>query len=190
MTTAAIITTVAAVGGTVGGAAIAAHGQTKAAETQAKAQEGATTAQEQATEKALEFQKQQYANTQKAVAPYQNMGAGALAALGSGLGVTPGNIAPPPISTGSLGIQNPTRNPSGSTSGFIDSADMSAYQGQPQGMPNLTANQQRLDAQNPSSTANLSQSSVRLQSPDGKETQTVPASQAQYYISQGAKVVA
>jgi hypothetical protein len=31
---------------------------------------------------------------------------------------------------------------------------------------------------------------VRLQSPDGKETQTVPASQAQYYISQGAKVVA
>jgi hypothetical protein len=189
MTTAAIITTVAAVGGTVGGAAIAAHGQTKAADTQAKAQEGATTAQAQATEKALEFQKQQYANTQKAVAPYQNMGAGALAALGSGLGVTPGNIAPTPISTGSSGIQNPTRNPSGSTSGFVDPADMSAYSSQPQGF-NLTPAQQRIDAQNPASTANLSQSSVRLQSPDGKETQTVPASQAQYYISQGAKVVA
>jgi hypothetical protein len=39
------------------------------------------------------------------------------------------------------------------------------------------------------STQSLSQSSVRLQSPDGKETQTVPANQAQYFISKGAKVV-
>ncbi len=188
MTTAAIITTVAAVGSTVGGAVIAEHGQNKAAETQAKAQEGATTAQEKAAADALAFQKQQYANTQIATAPYQNMGAGALAQLGQGLGVTPGNIAPQPISTGSSGIQNPTRNPSGSTSGFVDPADMSAYQSQPQGF-NLTPAQQRIDAQNPASTANLSQSSVRLQAPTG-EVQTVPADHAQYYISQGAKVVA
>jgi hypothetical protein len=30
---------------------------------------------------------------------------------------------------------------------------------------------------------------VRLQSPDGKDVQDVPASQAQYFISKGAKVV-
>jgi hypothetical protein len=39
------------------------------------------------------------------------------------------------------------------------------------------------------STQSLSQSSVRLQSPDGKDVQDVPASQAQYFISKGAKVV-
>jgi hypothetical protein len=104
--------------------------------------------------------------------------------------VTPGNIAPPPLSLGSAGIQNPTRNPDGSTSGFVAPGDLAAYQGQPQGMPNLTPNQQRIDAQNPASSQNLSQSSVRLQSPDGKEVQDVPADHAQYYISQGAKVVA
>jgi hypothetical protein len=44
--------------------------------------------------------------------------------------------------------------------------------------------------QNPAAQAqNLSQSSVRLQSPDGKDVQDVPASQAQYFISKGAKVV-
>jgi hypothetical protein len=184
MTAAAIITTVSAIGTGIGGAAIMEHGQNKAADTQAKAQEGATAAQAQATEKALEFQKQQYRNTQIATAPYQNMGAGALAQLGQGLGVTPGNIAPTPISTA------PDRGMGTTTSGFMTPADAQTnLNATPSGFPNLTANQQRIDAQNPASTANLSQSSVRLQSPDGKETQDVPASQAQYYISHGAKVV-
>ncbi len=187
MTTAAIITTVAAVGGTVGGAAIAAHGQSEAAKTAAGAAEQSTNAQEKAAADALAFQKQQYNNTLKATAPYTNMGAGALAALGSGLGVTPGNVAPPPLSLGSAGIQNPTRNPDGSTSGFVDPADMGAYASQPQGF-NLTPNQQQIDAQNPASTANLSQSGVRLQAPTG-EVQTVPADKAQFYIDKGAKVV-
>jgi hypothetical protein len=173
--------------GTVFGAHEQASGQEKAAQTQSDAAKQASADQLKAAEDALAFQKQQYRNTQIATAPYQNMGAGALAALGSGLGVTPGNIAPTPISTA------PDRGQGTTTSGLINPADLAQFnanQQTPSGFPNLTASQQRIDAQNPASTQNLSQSSVRLQSPDGKETQTVPANQAHYYISQGAKVVA
>jgi hypothetical protein len=150
---------------TVGAGAIGAHGQTEAAKTQADAAKQGSADQLKAAEEGLAFQKQQYANTLKAVAPYQNMGAGALAALGSGLGVTPGNIAPPPLSLGSAGIQNPTRNPDGSTSGFVAPGDLAAYQGQPQGMPNLTPNQQAIDSrtQAANSAQSLSQSSVAAQ---------------------------
>jgi hypothetical protein len=119
------------------------------------------------------------------------MGAGALAALGSGLGVTPGNIAPKPLQTGTgiAGATNLTQNPDGSVSGRLSSQDLQNNLNQtPTGFPNLTPQQQAYNAQQQSSS--LSQSSVRLQSPDGSETQSVPANQAQYYISKGAKVVA
>jgi hypothetical protein len=56
-------------------------------------------------------------------------------------------------------------------------------------MPNLTPNQQRIDAQNPASSQNLSQSSVRMQSKDGTETAMVPADKVPYYLQQGGKVI-
>jgi hypothetical protein len=174
--------------GTVGGAAIAAKGNTKAAQTSADASKEGSADQLKAAEEALQFQKEQYNNTQKAINPYQNMGAGALAALGSGLGVTPGNI---PLS------QIPQDRPVGQTSsGFLSPDDFTAFKNQVMNGPTnafAQPNQQVNTWMNPqpqaNSTQSLSQSSVRLQSPDGKDVQDVPASQAQYFISKGAKVV-
>jgi hypothetical protein len=181
------------VGGVSAGAsAYSAHKQSEAnqhaADTQATASEKGTEAQSKAAEQALEFQKQQYRNTQIATAPYQNMGAGALAALGSGLGVTPGNIAPTPIA-----LDRPVGQ---TTSGFLSPDDFTAFKNQVMNGPTnafAQPNQQVNTWMNPqpqaNSTQSLSQSSVRLQSPDGKDVQDVPASQAQYFISKGAKVV-
>jgi hypothetical protein len=176
------------VGGAVAGKIIESKANQHAADTQATASEKGTEAQSKAAEQALEFQKQQYRNTQIATAPYQNMGAGALAALGSGLGVTPGNIAPTPIA-----LDRPVGQTS---SGFLSPDDFTAFKNQVMNGPTnafAQPNQQVNTWMNPqpqaNSTQSLSQSSVRLQSPDGKETQTVPANQAQYFISKGAKVV-
>jgi hypothetical protein len=177
MTTAAIITTVAAVGGTVGGAAIAAHGQTKAAETQAKAQEGATTAQEKAAADALAFQKQQYNNTQKAINPYQNMGLGALSALGSGLGVTPGNLPVNQIA--------PDRQVGTTTSGFMSPGDFTQFKGAVDANAQAQAQnsggfgqQARLNQANAQANAQaLSASSVAAQP---GETRTVNGQQARW----------
>jgi hypothetical protein len=155
------------------------------ADTQAAASQQGTAAQEKAAAEALAFQKQQYANTQKAVSPYQQYGAGALAALGSGLGVhpdmsqgvqptnpTPHTVTNQPVTYDTLNGQTVSKNYIGDVLGDPNGQTIS-------GVLPSGAN----------STQQLSQSSVRLQSPDGKETQTVPASQAQYYISHGAKVV-
>jgi hypothetical protein len=163
---------IAGAAGSVGGAAIAQHGQTEAAKTQADAAKQGSADQLKAAEDALAFQKQQYRNTQIATAPYQNMGAGALAALGSGLGVTPGNIAPTPISTA------PDRGQGTTTSGLLSPADAQTnLSATPSGFPNLTASQQRIDAQNPASVANLSQSSVAAQP---GETRTINGQQARW----------
>ncbi len=186
MTTAAIITTIG-VAGTIGTEVYAANKQSgaqeHAADTQLTAQEQATKAQEKAAEDALQFKKQRYNDTLRATAPYTNMGAGALANLGAGLGVTPGNIAPQPLG---LDRQNGV-----TTSGFLSPDDFAAFNASRQNPTgfNLTPEQKAIDAQNPASTANLSQSGVRMQSPDGKETQVVSQDKVPFYLNQGAKVI-
>ncbi len=109
------------VGGSVIGGAIAAHGANKSAETQAGAAKDSADAQLKAAEEALAFQKQQYNNTQKAINPYQNMGLGALSALGSGLGVTPGNLPVNQIA--------PDRQNGVTTSGFMSPEDFTQFKG-------------------------------------------------------------
>ena len=192
MTTAAIITTVAEIGTGVGGAAIAAHGQTKAAETNEQATKEATAAQSDAAQKALEFQERTYNARQAQVNPYVNMGAGALAALGSGLGVTPGNLPSGAIPMPNTAAPNwlPGTSPTGAKSGYVDPSAMSAMNGMPQGF-DLTSEQQRIDAQTQAANAaqSLSASGVRMSSPDGSEQQMVPREQVPYYMSKGAKVV-
>ena len=178
------------VGGSIVGGAIAANANKKAAQTQANAATTGSADQLKAAEEALAFQKQQYNNTQKAINPYQNMGLGALSALGSGLGVTPGNLPVNQIA--------PDRQNGVTTSGFMSPEDFTQFKGA------VVANANERPANTFANVGNgafgvqadqaqlaqsLSQSSVRLQSPDGKETQDVPANQAQYYISHGAKVV-
>ncbi len=183
MTTAAIVGTVAVVGTEVYKAKTASDAQEHAADTQAKASTEATIAQEKAAEEALQFQKQRYNDTLRATADYTNMGAGALAKLGAGLGVTPGNVAPSPLG---LDRQNGV-----TTSGMLSPEDFAAFNAarqNPTGF-NLTPEQKAIDAQNPASTANLSQSGVRMQSPDGKETQVVSREKVPFYLQQGAKVI-
>jgi hypothetical protein len=150
---------------------------------QANQNDKATQAELQKAREAQAFLEKKYEQTQNQVAPYVNMGQGALAALGNGLGVTPANPAV---------LQPGQSRPVGqTTSGFIPPNDFSAFKQQVQAqnptaqIPNMPAQQNQA-----ASAQNLSQSSVRLQSPDGKEVQDVPADHAQYYISQGAKVVA
>jgi hypothetical protein len=185
MTTAAIITVAVGAGSAVGGAAIAAHGQSKAAETQANAAKAASTDQLTAAQQALAFQKEQYANTQKAVAPYQQMGAGALAALGSGLGVTPNmSIGLQPTQSGPHTVTNQPV-----TYDTLNGQSVSTnYTGDVLGNPNG----QTISGVLPSganSSASLSQSGVRMQSPDGQETGIVAPNKVQYYLQQGAKVI-
>lgn len=78
--------TIAGVAGSVGGGVIGAVGANKAASTQASAAEQAAQLQAQASQNALDFQKQQYGNTQANEAPYLAAGASGLNALQYGLG--------------------------------------------------------------------------------------------------------
>jgi hypothetical protein len=155
---------------------------------QANQNDKATQAELQKAREAQAFLEKKYEQTQNQVAPYVNMGQGALAALGNGLGVTPANPAV---------LQPGQSRPVGqTTSGFIPPNDFSSFKQQVQAqnptatIPNMPQGQPVAQTNAPNSTTNLSQSSVRLQSPDGKDVQDVPADHAQYYISQGAKVVA
>ena len=177
-------------GATAYGAHKASEANQQAADAQSKAATTGSADQLKAAEEALAFQKQQYNNTQKAINPYQNMGLGALSALGSGLGVTPGNLPVNQIA--------PDRQNGMTTSGFMSPEDFTQFKGA------VVANANERPANTFANVGNgafgvqadqaqraqsLSQSSVRLQSPDGKDVQDVPASQAQYFISKGAKVV-
>jgi len=119
---------IAGAGGAVGAAALQQHGQTEAAKTQADASKSAAEAQLEAAQEALTFQKQKYNQTQQALNPYQNMGLGALTALGTGLGVTPGNlpVATIPLGSGGTPIQNQTHSLTGATSGFLTPQDYQA----------------------------------------------------------------
>jgi hypothetical protein len=76
------------------------------------------------------------------------------------------------------------------TSGFIPPNDFSSFKQQVQAQ-NPTAQIPNMPAQqNPATTAqNLSQSSVRMRSPDGKDVQDVPAQDVPYYLSKQATVV-
>jgi hypothetical protein len=155
------------------------------AKTQTSASEAATSAQSQAAQQALAFQKEQYANTQKAVAPYQQMGAGALAALGSGLGVTPNmSIGLQPTPSGPHTVTNQPV-----TYDTLNGQSVSTnYTGDVLGNPNG----QTISGVLPSganSSASLSQSGVRMQSPDGRETSMVAPDKVPYYLQQGARVI-
>jgi hypothetical protein len=149
---------------------------------QANQNDKATQAELQKAKEAQAFLEKKYEQTQNQVAPYVTMGQGALAALGNGLGVTPANPAV---------LQPGQSRPIGqTTSSFLAPNDFSSFKQQVQAqnptaqIPNMPAQQNQA-----ASAQNLSQSSVRLQAPTG-EVQNVPADHAQYYISQGAKVVA
>lgn len=173
------------VGGSIVGGAIAAHAANKSAETQANAATTGSADQLKAAEEALAFQKQHYADTQKAVTPYQQYGAGALAALGSGLGVTP-NM--------SMGVQPTPTFQNGSRQATNESFTYDTLKNGPQttdysGTVTPNPQGQTITGTLPAnSTQALSQSSVRLQAPTG-EVKSVSAADAPYYIRAGAKVV-
>jgi hypothetical protein len=166
---------------TLAAPAIGAGAQVAGSLIQANQNDKATQAELQKAREAQAFLEKKYEQTQNQVAPYVNMGQGALAALGNGLGVTPANPAV---------LQPGQSRPVGqTTSGFIPPDDFTSFKQTVQAQ-NPTATIPNMPQQNPAAQAqNLSQSSVRLQSPDGKDVQDVPASQAQYFISKGAKVV-
>ena len=119
MPIAAFIPAIIGAGATVGGAALAAHGQSSAADTQAQAAKDAANTQLEAAREALDFQKQVYNNKQQAVNPYQNMGIGALGALGTGLNIMPGHL---PV--GTIPIYKPDQP--------ISPTDFATQVGQPQ----------------------------------------------------------
>jgi hypothetical protein len=169
-------------GATAYGAHKASEAQKEAADTQSAAVEKSTDVQAKAAEDALNFQKQTYNARQAAVNPYQNMGAGALAALGSGLGVTPGNLPsgaiPMPSNTGASWM--PGMSTTGAKSGFLDPATMAANQSaMPQGF-NLTPEQQRIDAQTQASQAAQSLSASSVRPPQVGETRTISGQQAKW----------
>jgi hypothetical protein len=148
---------------------------------QANQNDKATQAELQKAREAQAFLEKKYEQTQNQVAPYVNMGQGALAALGNGLGVTPANPAV---------LQPGQSRPVGqTTSGFIPPDDFSSFKQQVQAQ-NPTASIPNMPQQNPAAQAqNLSQSSVKMRSPDGKDVQDVPAQDVPYYLSKQATVV-
>ncbi len=163
MTTAAIITTVAAVGGSVGGAVIASHGQTEAAETNAQAAEKAGDKTAQSTREALDFQKQVYGQRQAQLSPYSTIGTGALNQLSSGLGIrptTPVNV-PMTLSNGQPAMPQ---------------------QGQQGSIGALGAQAAKLPTD--ASMGGM----VTVKAPTG-ETRQVPSGLAEFYTARGAQVV-
>jgi hypothetical protein len=73
----------------LGGAAIASHGANHAADTQAQAANQAAQIQAQSAKEALDFQKEQYATSQKELAPWLSTGTAGLANLSNLLGISP-----------------------------------------------------------------------------------------------------
>jgi hypothetical protein len=88
-TTAAIIAGSLAAAGSVGSSAIGAHAAGKAANAQATAAERAANLQHQDTAAALAFQKQQYADQQRIMAPWINTGQQANQSLAYLMGLKP-----------------------------------------------------------------------------------------------------
>jgi hypothetical protein len=73
------------------GSAIAAHGANQAAKTQADAAMQAAQIQSEDARRALDFTKQQYADSLRLMSPYYNMGTSALGNLGFLMGLRPSN---------------------------------------------------------------------------------------------------
>jgi len=133
------------------------------------------------------------------MSPYVNVGSGALSNAGQLVGLAPVNVpaipALPSLPSGSA--PQMAANPSDTmpTSGAIPRPDLA--QGQPPGAvrnPNQTTPQVQAQVASqsgyrPGTLGSLSGDLVTVVSPDGKETVTVPKDQAEYYVSQGAKVV-
>lgn len=75
--------------GSIGAGAIGASAASNAASTQANAADYAANLQAQQAQEALQFQEEVYGNQQQNIAPWLNMGKGALSTLGELLGITP-----------------------------------------------------------------------------------------------------
>jgi hypothetical protein len=139
---------------------------------QANQNDKATQAELQKAREAQAFLEKKYEQTQNQVAPYVNMGQGALAALGNGLGVTPANPAV---------LQPGQSRPVGqTTSGFIPPNDFSSFKQQVQAqnptasIPNMPAQAQPVNQA--ASAQNLSQSSV----PSVGETRLINGQQGRW----------
>jgi hypothetical protein len=135
---------------------------------QANQNDKATQAELQKAREAQAFLEKKYEQTQNQVAPYVNMGQGALAALGNGLGVTPTNPAV---------LQPGQSRPVGqTTSGFIPPDDFTSFKQTVQAQ-NPTATIPNMPQQNPAATTqNLSQSGV----PSVGETRLINGQQGRW----------
>src|SRR3954465_2361262 len=106
------------VAGSIGGAAMSSHAAGKAADAQAAAADRSAQLQYQASQDALNFQKQQYAQSQANLAPWLQSGAAGLSNLDYLLGITPpntqGQMAGGPIT--------PNQNGQGSAGSGLPSA--------------------------------------------------------------------
>lgn len=164
---------------TLGGAAI-----------QANAQKQAAADQLQAAREALAFQEAVYRQKQGQVAPYINMGSGALADLGTGLGVTPGNTAGTvnlPTIPGQPPGNNivPTNAPGSGTSlsPTARATTINPATGQPwtATMPTAPPTGALTGLAQPNLAKSQSQSGVRMRAPNGQAYMVPPemVSQAQ-----------
>lgn len=97
---------VASAAGGIAGGAISSHAAGKAADTQAAAADRAAQLQYQASQDALNFQKQQYATSQKELAPWYGVGEAGLVNLSNLLGLDVPNL-PAGMPTGATGTQLP-----------------------------------------------------------------------------------
>lgn len=133
-----------------------------------------------------------YAGQQATLAPYTSLGAGAAGLLGQGLGIA--NVAPAggPVSTAPItpatvpGLYPSALTPTTSAT----KTTIPAIPGTPQvpfpGQTGTPTPQAQASAQTQSSYQG---GMVRMQSPDGTEVESVPASQVAHFQSLGAKVV-
>ncbi len=156
--TAAIIGGIGAAG-SIGGAAIASSGAKSAAKTQTQAADQAAQLQYQASQNALDFQKQQYNDTQQNAAPWLRSGTGALSNLDFLMGIGPqtsqqfqlgGGMSLPsqPEMGGRTSLDQPfpgqpTANPVGggtSIAGGSPTLGGSPFSGRPMPMSSPTAN--------------------------------------------------
>jgi hypothetical protein len=153
---------------TLAAPAIGAGAQVAGSLIQANQNDKATQAELQKAREAQAFLEKKYEQTQNQVAPYVNMGQGALAALGNGLGVTPANPAV---------LQPGQSRPVGqTTSGFIPPDDFTSFKQTVQAQ-NPTATIPNMPQQNPAATTqNLSQSSV----PSVGETRLINGQQGRW----------
>lgn len=155
--------------GSLGGAAISSHAAGKAASTQANAADYAANLQHQDAQAALQFQQQQYSQSQANMAPWLNTGRGALTSLADLLGVTPSQ------STTSSGAPVSAAGP-----GFNATSNVGGLLGAPQSrIPAQSAGVARMaglrDGNDPTSNLRFANENGVSTIPNRGATATVPA---------------